>query len=779
MRFKRERMISDYVPIVGHAADGVLLNDDGSMVAVVEVTGLPWETSGAGDVNDRFRRLVHTWKNIARDTLILGVYQCRGMASPDVYPQAEFRSRFAAEFDAAYQRSLFSGSLYDNRIFIMIQIRPARPAGELLGEQISKRKRKDVIEPQEERLKRLEDVCQLLISELSAYRPRRLGIAVRGHAMFSEMAEAIVFAMTGQWRPIPLTRGRLGDTMFTERVIVGRETIEFRLPGRSWYAAAFGMRQFPASTWPGMLNGFLASSYQNTIFQSFRFVPSHIAQSVMKRKQSRMFAADDPAISQAASLSEAADQIGSADWVLGDYSLCVLAFADSPRSLADVATLVWGDLANSGATVARENTALEAALFQMVPGNDRFRPRPGYISSRNFAALAPLHSFPTGAVEGYWGPPALIMRTTGGTAYNYHYHVGDTGNTFVTGRAGAGKSTFLGACVTQADRMGATTILFDKDRGLKMATLALDGIYLELRNPTGLAPLKALSGSDDDLGFLASLIRGLIAAGGSYEMTQEEDRRLHLALRTVMAMAPADRSMAEVRAFLGVDENGAGARLDKWCWGAEYGWVVDCPADVIRLDAPVLGFDQTTILDNPMARGPVMATLYHRIEKLIDGRRLLFIIDEAWKSLLDESFRDLVHDKLKTLRKRNSPMILATQSPRDALNSVISHTIREQCPSKICFDAGASASWEDYEELGLTPAEFGLVRGLPRGHALVKQGDVSALAHLPLDDMGDFVAVLSGRESTTRIFDNIQADGGDMTDTIERFNKARVAEGAI
>jgi len=37
---------------------------------------------------------------------------------------------------------------------------------------------------------------------------------------------------------------------------------------------------------------------------------------------------------------------------------------------------------------------------------------------------------------------------------------------------------------------------------------ALGGIYLELDNPTGLAPLKALTDSEEDIGFLAALIRG-------------------------------------------------------------------------------------------------------------------------------------------------------------------------------------------------------------------------------------------------------------------------------
>jgi type IV secretion system protein VirB4 len=776
VRFRRERQISAYVPLVGHVKENVVLHDDGSATAMFEVSGLPWETSDPGDVSERHRRLNHTYRNIATDTITILVYQCRGLALPDIYPGGTFRSSFAKTLDENYRRRLFDRSLYDNRIYIAITARPPRYAGEAFGEQVSKRTHKVIEEPPEERIQRLEEVCALLASELARYTPRRLGLVARRHAVFSEIAEALVHAMTGRWRPIGLTTGKLGEAMFSERIIIGREAIEYRLPGESWYAAAFGMRHYPAETWPGMFSNLLAAPYLCTLFQSFRFVQTQTAQDIMKRKRGHMAAANDPAASQAEALRDAADQLGSADWVMGDHSLTLLTFAGSVRSLQDVATAAWSSLANAGATVAREGQALEAALFSLVPGNARLRPRPGYISSINMAALAPLHAFPTGQEKGYWGGPVAMFRTAGGTPYRFHFHVGDVGNTFVCGRTGSGKTTWLAFIAAQAERLGATVVLWDKDRGLKILTHALGGIYLELKNPTGLAPLKALTGKPSDTDFLTALIRGCIQADGGEPLTPEEDRRLHLGLQTVMAMPPAYRGMAEVRAFLGVDPNGAGARLEKWCHGKELGWVIDNPADVISLDAKVLGFDQTFILDNVQARGPVMATLYHYVDRLIDGRRLLFIIDEFWKSLLDPSFRALVNDKLRTLRKLNSPMILATQSPRDALVSSISHMIKDACPSQVYFTNGQATEADFGEQgMGLTAAELEIVRALPEGTGefLLKQGRFSVRAQLPLHGMDDEIAVLSGRETTTRMFDTILQGEPDPIAAIPAFHRAR------
>ena len=101
-------------------------------------------------------------------------------------------------------------------------------------------------------------------------------------------------------------------------------------------------------------------------------------------------------------------------------------------------------------------------------------------------------------------------------------------------------------------------------------------------------------------------------------------------------------------------------------------------------------------------------------------------IDEFWKALGDEAFRGLAQDGLKTYRKQNAFMVFGTQSPADVLRSEISHTILEQCATKV-FLPNPHAQARDYVEgFGLTQREFQLVREDPRTRKrrefLVKQG---------------------------------------------------------
>ena len=781
--FEREQLLSKFVPWRAPISDTMTLLADGSVLAVAEIEGVSWETVEPEDIKYLHNRLNMTWRSVARDELILTTLQCRGMANPDDYLTGEFRSAFAAELDQRYRDGLYDQSLYANRTLLCLQVRPSRPAGEWVGDRMDKRRAARRPDAPSDRVRRLEVACALLSSNLRRYTPRFLRIVERNRAIFSEAAEAVVFAATGVWRPVPVTTGFMGRAMFNERIIFGKETIEIRAPGATQLAAMLGMSNYPAKFWPAMFGHLHATEYRHTVMHSFRCMSSTEGQTVLTRKQNRMVNAGDKAFSQIAELDQAGNDLASAEFVMGDHCFAMAVFADSMSSLNEVVTAAWRDLADAGVLVSREGLGNQAAYLSLIPGNHALRLRPGAISSRAFAAFSPLHEYPTGEVSGHWGDPVAIFRTQGGTPYRFHLHVNDLGNTFVTGRAGSGKTSWLGFVMAQSERAGAQIIAWDKDRGLEIAIRALGGNYSALRDGVPMvAPLKALdAGNPSTIPFLRQLYRGCIAGNTGYEILEEEDRRLALGIRAVMALPPEDRWLEDVCAFLPhAVANGAKARLEAWCWGREKGWIIDGPKHLIDLAAPVIGFDQTDILDNPDARGPVMATLYHLCESLIDGRRLLFIIDEFWKSLLDPAFSALVHDQLKTLRKRNAPQILATQSPRDALNSAIAHTIREQCPTGIHF-SNPQASAEDYGErsgIGLRPAEVAIVRSLEQGNGLflLKQGTKSLVAQLPLHGMPAQIAVLSGREATVRLLDQVRADvGDDPAVWLPEFERRRTA----
>jgi len=354
-----------------------------------------------------------------------------------------------------------------------------------------------------------------------------------------------------------------------------------------------------------------------------------------------------------------------------------------------------------------------------------------------------------------------------GRAVPFSFYADDLGNTFICGPSGSRKTVLQNFLLAQAEKLGCQRVMFDKDRGAEIFVRASGGTYLTLKNggvSTGCAPLKALEPTPSNLAFLSELVRKLVTIEGK-PLSVVDEQRIDSGLEAMRGLPKQERSLSALRAFLGQqDREGIGARLESGCRGGPLGWVLDAETDAIVVDANFIGFDMTDVLDHPVVRTPLIMVLFHRVEQLIDGRRIIIDIDEFWKALGDDAFRALANDKLKTIRKQNGVLVFGTQSPRDALASPIAHTIVEQCPTQI-FMPNPRATRSDYVDgFHLTQTEFQLIKeelSAESRRFLVKQNGQSVVAELDLKGMDEALAVLSGRTETVALLDRIREDAGD------------------
>jgi type IV secretion system protein VirB4 len=777
-----ERHMSSYMRIQAHVTPRVVILNDGSVLALYQVDGVSAQTC-EDDILRRLRsRLNHAiCGRSADDGLVLYSWVCRGFAPVSLYPTGRFQSNFAREVDRRYRDKLFDKFLYLNRTYVGVMLRPPRLAGEWVGDQMVKRSqgREITDEPPLARIQRLLRVCNIIEGDLAVYKPKRLGLRYKNNRVFTEIGEALIFAMTGIWRSVGLQEGRQLGQLFSERLIFAKpgDTFEIRGPGMSEWGACFGAVQMPYMCPPGTLDGFLSSNFRCTIAQSFRPVDRNSALTLMGRDQNRKVGAGDRAGTQIRELDLAMNEVQAGRMMIGDHNMTVTVFTDSLESMSQVANDAWHTLQNAGCQVAREDIAMEGAYFAMLPGNGHLRPRPGAVTSWNYAALAGMHAFSAGEDTGHWGDPFMMLRTTGGTPYRLHLHVNQVANVFLYGEAGSGKTSFIAFLVLQCERMGVQVVLFDKDRGLELLVRRIEGSYLALDNPTGVAPLKALTDSPEDIHHLAQLYRGMVAQVDGYTFTAEEDRRLFVGLRAIMSLPPDDRWLADLRAFMGTSRSGAGARLERYCYGNEYGWVTDNPKDILNLNAHAIAFDVTKFLDDPIVCGPLMLHLLYRTDKLADGRKFLQIVDEGWRIVQIPAFSSAAMNFFKVDRKRNAGLIFATQTPGDGLNSAIGDTIREQCKTIIGF--GVERPNRDHlRQMRYTDRECEIVENLQIGQCLISQGRRSTVAQLALDGMPDIMSVLSGNSINVNILDKVRAKyGDDDTELLfEKFHAVRTGK---
>jgi type IV secretory pathway VirB4 component len=141
----------------------------------------------------------------------------------------------------------------------------------------------------------------------------------------------------------------------------------------------------------------------------------------------------------------------------------------------------------------------------------------------------------------------------------------------------------------------------------------------------------------------------------------------------------------------------------------------------------------------PQLLEPVLFYLLHRADAAIgdpaEAQTLkVFVVDEAWRFLRDPTIRAYVTEALKTWRKRNACVLLATQSSEDLARSELLRVVVESSAT-MCFLANPQIDQDVYHDLfHLTETEAARIATLlPRQQVLVKRPEVAKVLNLHVD----------------------------------------------
>lgn len=798
---KKEVPLSAFIPYTNHVTKHIVRLVGGEYIVTLKLSGAAHESADAQDINIWHDQLNNFLRNIASPQVAVWSHVVRRFYNE--FPGGEFAPGFCADFNEHYRERVTVQKGLVNELYLTLVYRPEQNAlGKFFG-MFNKRSSEELAQQQKEAIEAVTDLMNAAVAALDRYEPEVLGCYEHNQLLFSETLEFLAFLVDGEWRRFPVTRSEIRDVLATSRPFFGKGGLmSFKGPSRSQYGAVIAIQEYPAITCPGILNDMLGMPFEFVLSQSFTFLGKQDALSSMKRQHGRMVNSGDLAQSQVADIEEAMDDLVSNRFVMGAHSLSLIIRADDTKALSDAISLTGASLSDAGMKWAREDAAMAGAFFAQLPGNFGYRIRVATITSRNFAGFACMHNYPIGRIRNnQWGDALTVFRTSSGSPYYFNFHKGEDGsdakraakmdpnhkdlaNTIVIGQSGAGKTVLENFLLAQAMKFNQppakrlTAVLFDKDLGASVAVRAMGGRYYPLKNgvPTGFNPFQ-LEPTPGNRTFIEGLVRQLVARADS-PLTPSQEREIAKAIDGVMAAPKPMRRLGAVLQFLNpTDANGIHARLARWCGSAPLGWVFDNKEDTLVVDdCPVVGFDVTEFLANPETRTPVVMYLFHRIESLLDGRRVPIFMDEFGQLLNDKAFEDLSKNKLVTIRKQDGFLVMFTQSPKQVLSNPISFAIIEQTATKI-FLPNPAADYKDYVEgFKLTVREYEIIRSLPEKSRrfLIKQGKNSVVAELNLKGFDDELAVLSGNTATSNLAEKLVAElGSNPAVWLPEFHRIR------
>jgi type IV secretion system protein VirB4 len=762
----REQSIAVHLPYARHIEDHTIETRDGLLMQFVQLRGLLFETADTTELN---------YRKALRDALLqtigssrFALYHHIIRRRVDVALDAQFPDPFSAELDARWRAKLKTKALFANDLYLTIVRRPLRGRLGTFDRLLSwaSRDRAEAAAHAANDLRQLDAARDALIASLGSYGPRLLGVYETPQGVASEPLAFISTLLNGDDAPLLLPHGPIAEYLPRRRVSFGQNAVELGPDGLNprEFTAMVSVKDYAGQTAPGMFDELLRLPVELTVTQSFGFVDRQATLGAMNLALRRMRSAEDEALSLRAELGEAKDEVAAGRATFGEHHMTIAVRGHTLGALDRGVAEVAATLADLAIVAVREDIAMEPAFWAQFPGNFKYIARRGLVSSANFAGLASIHNFALGSPNNnHWGDAVTLLETTAAGPYFFNFHHGDLGNFTVIGPSGSGKTVVLNFLLAQARKFAPKIVFFDKDRGAELFIRAIGGRYDRLHPDaaTGLNPLQ-LPDSPSNRQFLLAWLTQL--AGGA---DVDETARLADAIDASFAQPPVHRRLRHLVELLRGHARAASgdlwARLKPWWGDGERAWLFDNAEDTTDLAQTTVGFDMTAILDDPVLRTPAMMYLFHRVEERLDGTPAIIVVDEGWKALDDDVFTRTIKDWEKTIRKRNGIVGFATQSARDALDSKIASAIIEQAATQI-FMVNAKANAEDYiEGFGLTTHELDLVRTLPdTSHCfLIKRAGESAVVRLDLSGEQDLLTILSGRERSVRLLDDIRRETGD------------------
>jgi type IV secretion system protein VirB4 len=441
---------------------------------------------------------------------------------------------------------------------------------------------------------------------------------------------------------------------------------------------------------------------------------------------------------------------------LGEFSLTIVINGRDRNEVNRLVGEFAGVFTNADGSLYVETYNQLNAFFATVPGNYVMNLRRLLLLNTNCADLSFLFTILPGETwNQHLGTEDLVvMETDNSTPYYLNLHNGEVAHTLILGMTGSGKSYLCNFLLQNAQKYQPLTFIFDIGASFQSLTTIFGGSYLNVGRETRDFTINpfSLARTEENMQFLFSFFRTLIEGNDArHRLDYREERKLWDGIERVYVLEPEQRTISNFANILGELKD----RLHRWTRQGQYGFLFDNAEDTLSFSR-FQTFNFAGWGDAAQVLEPLLFYVLHRASiEITDPAKLatfkVFLIDEAWLFIRNETIRNYVAQAQKTWRKHNAAMILATQSLKELEESGMLHIVSESCPTKI-FLANPEMDRELYREaFHLNDTELELIAGLvPPGQMLIRKAEGSKKVQLNVDSVSHWMATNNARDNLTK-----------------------------
>ncbi len=751
---------ADLLPYLCYEGDGVILLKNGFRMSVYELSGIDDASMTPAQINhvcELIKRFLMSADG--RFTLHFDLLRSRDLPmSSGIY----HGDQNAALLNESHQRLLVNTPFFKNKLYLSVSCKR-----DLTG---------DLHSGHNSFVKERDAMCTLLDTVLS---PNLLITkdGCRFDPLLTYLKSAIfckiqdVASAQSQYAPLDAV---LGSYEFNTGFIP-------KLNGRMY--AVVALDAYPADSVPGMMLDLSALPFEYRFCTRFKCFDT-TKSAVFLRHRRRLFEQrlhgffnqifniksnrnDKDALKQIDDIEEGLGKLNSKDENFGSISqVCIIPGDDLP-SLKKKCLKCINAIEDAGFTARIETINAVEAYLGSLPGECECNLRRPLINISAVPNLIPLYLKWQGENISpckTYIPQEPLLQAEGaeGGIFRLNLHSGDLGNTLVSGPPGSGKSVLLNAIIHSLLRYKNMKIwAFERGHSLYALCRKLNGEHVLLDGSVRFCPLEELK-SLDDFARARSFIR--ILANGGARMNADAETALNTALHMLCSEKQAC-SLSDLYLLCSGNED---LKLALKPYLLENGnGILDGtfnPGFKSNLNV----FECASLLDRPDDCTPVLIHLLSKIRRECESNSQpkALILDEAWLMLKNGIFLTELISWLKTLRKHNTLVIIATQSLLDLSSSNQMGGFLDCIKTRIYLpnpDACQQSLMKLYTECGLNETQIKAVAaGIGKKEAFLQKDGHFCKFSLLLSDDEKEIFTLAGSKALEHSFANDDPIKGDL-----------------
>ncbi len=720
------RPYSELVPwLCMFGDDDVVVNKDGSLMAVFEVAGVDIDATTSTDISYFLHAFDHAYETFKDAPSIFTWIVHRKKAL--WYPEAVFPDPYSEFIDAQRKAQFISGRNYINRHYLAITWE-ADTGLSGFGERISLH-----IESGDNPLLASLRAATSFIRGNDAFRHTSQELLDRTdkfHTLIKRYTERLtglgIQRMYGSGLRAFLRR--CVNPASEQEDVVAMPFLDTHLPNAELkierellvfddkvYVAGVSLKEPPALTYQGVFDPLITIGGEVVFSQNFRFASkkqvakyltgirqyndllkySPLTWLYLAFNQNADARANEARMEAAESAHAETARVDMNDAYYGWYAAQVMAIGDSVGEVERVIAEVAAMMEVNNLTAIREKTHLLSAFAGGIPGMSAMQKRWFMMEIASLSDLTPLRTVDPGQKENIYlteqrkkyTPALIVMNTEYRTPYYLNLHVGDLGHALIVGPSRSGKSSGMNIIIAQFRKyMPARIVIFDKDRSCRIPTLLMGGDHIEVSGARSIKwnPLSLL-GEEGALEWLASWIEGLVTYRG-YRYTADDVKDVWRSLQGLAAQDSAHWTLGHLHSILAP---GLQDELDAWVGQGQLAHYFDNREDTFSI-TNFCCIEMGEILQKEHVARAFMDYAFFRIYKSLRSGNTengviptLIYIEECWFMLENPYFEQKIRDWTKTFAKFAAQLVMATQSLEDLAESKVFSSLRDNIQTRI------------------------------------------------------------------------------------------------